>query len=146
MSAWLACRTTWRTGADTFIQSTRPQTVAYALADSPVGLLAWIGDWFYGVPGIDRDRVLTNIMLYWLTNTIASSARIYYENMHSGEWPIPSTAPTGLANFADDVAIRRYADQLNTIVHWSEFDTGSHFAAMDTPTSWLAMSGPSSGH
>ena len=53
----------------------------------------------------------------------------------------PSTAPTGLANFADDVAIRRYADQLNTIVHWSEFDTGSHFAAMDTPTSWLAMSG-----
>ena len=127
-------------------ESTRPQTVAYALADSPVGLLAWIGDWFYGVPGIDRDRVLTNIMLYWLTNTIASSARIYYENMHSGEWPIPSTAPTGLANFADDVAIRRYADQLNTIVHWSEFDTGSHFAAMDTPTSWLAMSRPSSGH
>jgi epoxide hydrolase len=115
------------------IQSTRPQTLAYAMSDSPVGLLAWIGDWFYHVPGIDRDRVLTNIMVYWLTNTFASSIRFYYEDMHSGEWPVPSTVPTGVANFAEDIAIRRYAEQLNQIVHWSEFDRGSHFAAMEVP-------------
>jgi pimeloyl-ACP methyl ester carboxylesterase len=115
------------------MQSTRPQTLAYGMSDSPVGLLAWIGDWFYHVPGIDRDRVLTNIMLYWLTNTFASSIRVYYEDMHSGERPVPSTVPTGVANFAEDIAIRRYAEQLNQIVHWSEFERGSHFAAMEVP-------------
>jgi pimeloyl-ACP methyl ester carboxylesterase len=114
------------------IQATRPQTLAYAMSDSPVGLLAWIGDWFsHG--RVDRDRVLTNITIYWLTNTFASSIRFYYEDMHSGNWPVPSTVPTGVANFADDVAIRRYSEELNRITHWSEFDTGTHFAAMDVP-------------
>jgi len=124
----------WQNLAGYFhMQSTRPQTLAWGISDSPVGLLGWIGDWFYRSPAIDRDRVLTNIMLYWLTNTFASSIRVYYEDMHSGEWPDFSTTPTGVANFGDDIAIRRYADQMNTIVHWTEFDEGGHFAAMEVP-------------
>jgi hypothetical protein len=53
--------------------------------------------------------------------------------MHAGDWPTFSTTPTGVANFGDDVAIRQYAEMLNTIVHWSEFDEGNHFAAMSAP-------------
>lgn len=82
---------------------------------------------------IDRDRMLTNVMLYWLTRTGASSAHLYYESMHSGNWPTPTAVPTGVAVFAEDVAIRRYAEQGNNIVHWSEFDRGGHFAAMEAP-------------
>lgn len=120
------------------IQSTRPQTLAYALADSPAGQLAWIAEKFYDWANpkgsIDRDRVLTNAMFYWTTNTAGSSAHTgYYEPMHSGRWPTPSQVPTGLANFAEDVAIRHYAEQNNTIVHWSEFDRGGHFAATEAP-------------
>jgi pimeloyl-ACP methyl ester carboxylesterase len=114
------------------IQSTRPQTLAYAMTDSPVGLAAWIGDWFSD-RAIDIDRVLANLTIYWLTNTFATSILGYYEDMHSGNWPSFSTTPTGVANFGDDVAIRKYAEQLNTIVHWSEFDEGNHFAAMSAP-------------
>jgi len=114
------------------IQSTRPQTLAYAMTDSPVGLAAWIGDWFRD-RAIDIDRVLANISIYWLTNTFATSVLGYYEDMHSGNWPSFSPTPTGVANFGDDVAIRKYAEQLNTIVHWSEFDEGNHFAAMSAP-------------
>jgi pimeloyl-ACP methyl ester carboxylesterase len=114
------------------IQGTRPQTLAYAMTDSPAGLAAWIGDWFRDRQ-IDIDRVLANISVYWLTNTFASSILAYYEDMHSGEWPEYSTTPTGVANFGDDVAIRKYADMMNTIVHWSEFDAGNHFAAMSAP-------------
>ncbi|HEU0165444.1 MAG TPA: epoxide hydrolase [Thermomicrobiales bacterium] len=124
------------------IQATRPQTVAYGLADSPVGQLAWIAEKFHEwsfnpehVPGgpIDRDRLLTDVMLYWLTNTAASSARMYYEGMHSHERPQPSPVPTGVAAFAEDIAIRRYGEQGNNIVHWSDFDRGGHFAAMEAP-------------
>jgi pimeloyl-ACP methyl ester carboxylesterase len=114
------------------IQSTRPETLAYAMTDSPVGLATWIGDWFRDRT-IDIDKVLANITIYWLTNTFASSILCYYEDMHSGNWPSFSTTPTGVANFADDVAIRKYAEQLNTIIHWSEFESGNHFAAMSAP-------------
>jgi pimeloyl-ACP methyl ester carboxylesterase len=114
------------------IQSTRPQTLAYAMTDSPVGLAGWIGDWFRDRT-IEIDRVLANLTIYWLTNTFATSILGYYEDMHSGNWPSFSTTPTGVANFGDDVAIRKYAEQLNTIVHWSEFDEGNHFAAMSAP-------------
>jgi pimeloyl-ACP methyl ester carboxylesterase len=123
------------------IQSTRPQTLAYGLNDSPVGQLAWIVDKFQsfthgtGVPedAIDRDRMLTNVMLYWLTGTAGSSASIYYEDKHAGGWPQPSGVRTGVAVFAEDISIRRYAEQSNNIVHWSEFDRGGHFAAMEAP-------------
>jgi pimeloyl-ACP methyl ester carboxylesterase len=124
------------------IQATRPQTLAYALTDSPVGQLAWIIDkfkeWTYpeeALPDevIDRDRLLTNVMLYWLTGTANSSARIYYEVMHSDQWPYRTEMPTGVAVFAGDVSIRRYAEESNRITRWTDFDTGGHFAAMETP-------------
>jgi epoxide hydrolase len=123
------------------VMATRPQTLAYGLADSPVGQLAWIVEKFQewthdaDVPddAIARDRILTNVMLYWLTGTAGSSSRLYYENMHSGEWPQPSQVPTGVAVFAEDVAIRRYAEQGNNVVRWTEFDRGGHFAALEAP-------------
>lgn len=125
------------------IQATRPQTLGYSLNDSPVGQLAWMVDLFkeWSMPlealpeaAIDRDDMLTNVMLYWLTGTGASSAHIYYEDMHAGTWhDAPSGVPTGVAVFANDVAIRRYAEYANTIVHWSDFDRGGHFAAMEVP-------------
>ncbi|MFB9806874.1 hypothetical protein ACFFQF_17275 [Haladaptatus pallidirubidus] len=91
-------------------------------------------EWTHGTErpedAVDRDRLLTNVMLYWLTATADSSARLYYEDAHSDQWPQPSDIPTGVAVFAEDVAIRRYAEQTNNIVHWSEFDRGGHFAAM----------------
>jgi pimeloyl-ACP methyl ester carboxylesterase len=125
------------------IQATRPQTLAYALSDSPIGQLAWVVDKFKewthpsdALPetAIDRDHMLTNVMLYWLTGTAGSSARMYYENMHSGSWGAqPGPTPTGVAVFAEDVAIRRYAEHGNNIVHWSDFERGGHFAAMEVP-------------
>ena len=124
------------------ISATRPQTLSYALTDSPVGQLAWIVEKFkewtnsrHELPedAIDRDHILTDVMLYWLTATAGSSANLYYESMHAQEWPTPSTVPTGVACFAEDVAIRRYAEQGNNIVHWSDFDEGGHFAALETP-------------
>jgi epoxide hydrolase len=126
------------------IQSTRPQTLAYGLTDSPAGQLAWIaekfGEWTDdGLPdeAVDRDQLLTNIMVYWLTKTAGSSARLYYEAARSDSSGPPkvSTAPTGLAVFAHEIArpIRRFAELSNNIVHWTEFDRGGHFAAMEEP-------------
>ena len=124
------------------VQATRPQTLAYALTDSPVGQLAWIvekfQEWAHAaeVPedAVDRDQLLTNVMLYWLTGTAGSSADLYYENTHTGFQPQqPATVPTGVAVFAEDYAIRRYGERGNHIVHWTEFDRGGHFAAMEAP-------------
>jgi epoxide hydrolase len=128
------------------IQSTKPQTLAYGLTDSPVGQLAWIverfQEWTHGseVPedAVDRDRMLTNVMLYWLTGTAGSAASIYYEDKHSGAWPQPSGVPTGVTVFAEDISIRRYAEQSNNIVHWSEFERGGHFAALEAPDLLIA--------
>jgi len=126
------------------IQSTRPQTLAYALTDSPAGQLAWIvdkfRDWTDGdLPedAVDRDQMLTNVTLYWLTATAGSSARLYLEAARSGTWgpPAQSAVPTGVAVFPCEIAppIRRFAEQSNNIVHWSEFGHGGHFAAMEEP-------------
>jgi pimeloyl-ACP methyl ester carboxylesterase len=128
------------------LQATRPQTLAYALTDSPVGQLAWIVEKFREwtdsgqVPedAVDRDQMLTNVMLYWLTGTAGSSARLYYETVRSGftrHQAQRSTVPTGVAVFPHDIArpIRRFAERTNNIVHWSQFDRGGHFAAMEQP-------------
>ncbi|WP_329297860.1 epoxide hydrolase 1 [Streptomyces sp. NBC_00659] len=128
------------------LQSTRPQTLAYALTDSPVGQLAWIAEKFRQwtdsrdrpEDAVDRDLMLTNVMLYWLTGTAGSSARIYYERAHAAYWgtpPEPSTAPTALAVFPEEnfVALRHVAERTDTIVRWTEFDRGGHFAAMEEP-------------
>jgi epoxide hydrolase len=125
------------------IQSTRPQTLAYGLADSPAGQLAWIVEKFKEwtdaarVPedAVDRDHLLTNVMIYWLTNTAASSARLYYEFAHSGGRGETSTTPTGIAVFPAEIAspVRALAERSDNIVHWSEFERGGHFAAMEQP-------------
>jgi pimeloyl-ACP methyl ester carboxylesterase len=125
------------------LQATRPQTLAYALTDSPVGQLAWIAEKFTEwtdsrAGGIDRDRLLTNVMIYWLTRTAGSSARIYYERAHAEYWgepPEPSSAKTALAAFAQEnfIPLRHIADRTNNIVRWTEFDRGGHFAAMEQP-------------
>jgi microsomal epoxide hydrolase len=126
------------------IQSSRPQTLAYGLTDSPAGQLAWIvekfGEWTDGESpdeAVDRDQLLTNVMLYWLTGTAGSSARLYYEAARARSWGPPATSavPTGVAVFPREIAtpIRRFAELSNNIVHWSEFDRGGHFAAMEEP-------------
>jgi epoxide hydrolase len=126
------------------IQSTRPQTLAYGLTDSPAGQLAWIaekfGEWTDGdLPddAVDRDQLLTNVTIYWLTATAGSSARLYCETARSGGWgpPAISTVPTGVAVFPKEIArpVRPLAELSNNIVHWSEFDRGGHFAAMEEP-------------
>ncbi|CAM5301437.1 MULTISPECIES: epoxide hydrolase family protein [Streptomyces] len=130
------------------LNSTRPQTVGYALTDSPVGQLAWIVEKFQAwtdsaeLPeeAVDRDRLLTNVMLYWLTGTAASAARIYYERAHAtGESAArptaPSTAPTALALFPAELQIplRHKAERTENIVRWTELGRGGHFAAMEEP-------------
>jgi pimeloyl-ACP methyl ester carboxylesterase len=131
------------------IQSTRPQTLAYGLTDSPAGQLAWITEkfreWTDGdLPddAVDRDQLLTNVTLYWLTATAGSSARLYYENQRAGGWKPGerSTVPTGIAVFPHEIAppIRRFAEQANNIVHWAEYDRGGHFAAMEEPDLLIA--------
>lgn len=125
------------------LQSTRPQTIAYALTDSPVGQLAWIIDKFHEwtdpaheLPdrAVSLDHILTDVTLYWLTGTGASSAQLYYENRVAGPATAgPSGVPTGVAVFPTDPAIRRILERSHTIVHWSEFDRGGHFAALEAP-------------
>lgn len=125
------------------IQSTRPQTLAYGLTDSPIGQLAWIVEKFKewtdpiaNLPedAVDLDHLLTNVTLYWLTGTAGSSARIYKEEAKS--WGMPahrSTVPTGVAVFPNDISIRSIVEREHNVVHWSEFNSGGHFAAMEVP-------------
>jgi epoxide hydrolase len=133
------------------LQSTRPQTLAYGLTDSPVGQLAWVVEKFREwtdsakVPedAVDRDQLLTNVMLYWLTATAGSSAQLYVDTAEllptaavPPSPPPPLTAPLGVAVFPHDIflPIRRFADSaFPNIVHWTEFERGGHFAAMEQP-------------
>jgi len=130
-------RFTGELGGYNAIQSTRPQTLAYGLADSPVGQLAWIAEKFveWSDREIDRDRLLTNVTLYWLTNSAGSSAQLYYEFAHAWSAPVPSPTPTGVAVFPHDVVlpVRRLAERTDRVVHWTEFDRGGHFAALEQP-------------
>ncbi len=129
------------------IQGTRPQTLSYGLTDSPAGQLAWIVEKFKewsdssGLPeeAVDREPMLNNVMIYWLTGTANSAARLYYESAQSGQsWgkTEPFDVPMGVAVFPYDIAppIRRFAEREHqNIVHWSEFERGGHFAAMEVP-------------
>jgi pimeloyl-ACP methyl ester carboxylesterase len=132
------------------IQATRPQTLAYALTDSPVGQLAWIVEKFHDwtdsdkLPedAVDRDAMLTIASIYWLTGTAGSSAQFYYEGaeavrqMVNGNPPPPVNVPVGVAVFPRDIflPIRRFADRdIPAITRWTEFDRGGHFAALEQP-------------
>ena len=115
------------------LQSAQPQTVAHALADSPAGQIAWSGQLFGNA--LSQDHIITNVAIYWLTNTAASAGRFYYENKHADHPTEPTTVPMGLASFAFDFRpIRRFAERDHAnIVSWSEFDRGSHWATHDAP-------------
>jgi microsomal epoxide hydrolase len=129
-----------------WIQGTRPQTLAFALADSPVGVAAWLVEKFRawtdcgGNPenAVSRDDMLADITLYWATGAIGSSFWPYYARMH-GPWPIPEGAiwvPTGYVEFPREilrpprsVAARVYSD----IRRWTVMEKGGHFAALEQP-------------
>ncbi|ADB34823.1 Epoxide hydrolase domain protein [Kribbella flavida DSM 17836] len=125
------------------IQSTRPQTLAYGLVDSPVGQLAWIMDKFREwthprttLPDalLDRDTLLTNVMIYWLTGSAGSAAYVGYAQQGGwGRTPANSGVPTGAIVFAHDVGIRRYTERENTVTRWTDVDRGGHFAALEEP-------------
>ncbi len=125
----------WKTnlGGYDLLQSTVPQTLAHALADSPVGQLAWNYQMFGDT--VSDDYIITSVMMYWLTNTAASSARFYYENAHAQQVPTePTTLPLGLTNFAGEEAIRTFAERDHqNIVSWNVYDRGSHFATQTAP-------------
>jgi epoxide hydrolase len=120
----------------------RPQTIAYALNDSPAGQLAWNLEWFVdwdptatAQAPIDRDIILTDVTTYWLTGTAGSAARLYRESGSSwGSKPAPSGVPTAVANFQGDHAVRGLAEKANTVVRWTEYPAGGHFASLQAPT------------
>jgi pimeloyl-ACP methyl ester carboxylesterase len=114
-------------------QSAQPQTLAYALQDSPAGWLAWVTQLFQR--WAKRDYIITNAAIYWLTNTVGSSIRRYYEEARAQPSGEPTTTPTGVAVFPHDVAqpIRRFAVEASNVVHWTQFDRGGHFGAMEEP-------------
>ena len=127
------------------IQSTRPQTLAYGLNDSPAGLLSWIVEKFHAwtdndgsvEDAVSRDALLTNVALYWFTGTAGSAARLYYESITSGTVsPPPITdIPVGVGDYPQEIIVapRRWVERDNNVVHWSELPRGGHFAAMEEP-------------
>ncbi|TCZ65415.1 epoxide hydrolase family protein [Roseicella aquatilis] len=136
----------------TWIQGTRPQTLAAALTDSPSGLAAWIAEKFHRwtdndgriESAVDRDRMLGNIALYWFTGCIGASFWPYYARLH-GPWPIPEgttvDVPTGYCEFPREIlrpprslAARTYTD----IRRWTVMQRGGHFAALEQPAALAA--------
>jgi len=128
-------------------QSTRPQSLAYGLADSPVGQMSWIVEKFYTWTDCEqggskhpehvlgRDEMLDNVMLYWLTNSAGSSARLYWESLTRLNMS-PIDMPTGCSIFPREIfrASRRWAEQRYTnLIHWNELPRGGHFAALEQP-------------
>ena len=127
------------------IQGTKPQTLGYGLNDSPAGLAAWIVEKFRtwcdcggDIESIfTKDELLTNVMIYWVTGTITSSTRLYYESRNTR----PSRpmgyidVPTGAALFPKEITLppRRWAETRYNIVHWTEMPRGGHFAALEQP-------------
>jgi microsomal epoxide hydrolase len=128
------------------IQGTKPQTIGYLLDDSPAGLAGWIVEKFRewsdcaGDPerSFSKDQLLTNIMIYWVTRTGTSSARLYWEMRQAGRAALPQgiiTVPTGVANYPGEMGRtqRAWAERRYNIVHWTNPDRGGHFAAMEVP-------------
>jgi len=128
------------------IQATKPQTLAYGLNDSPAGLAAWIVEKFRSWSDCDgdvekrfsKDELLTNLTIYWATETINSSFRVYYEPLHK---PPPENTggrvevPTGFAMFPKDIvpAPREWAERFFNVERWTQMPRGGHFAAMEEP-------------
>ena len=127
------------------IQGTKPQTLGYGLNDSPAGQAAWIVEKFRtwcdcnGDPEsiFTKDELLTNIMLYWVTQTATSSARMYYESRHASAFQPAGRieVPTGAAIFPHELIIppRQWAEAAYNLTRWTEMPRGGHFAAMEQP-------------
>lgn len=139
----LAFYTRWDSGYAS-LQSSRPQTLGYALADSPAGQAAWIYEKFHawsdhpGAPEdlLGYDVLLDNIMLYWLPNAGASSARLYWESYRNAFFAADLHIPTGCSIFPKDIytAPRSWAERcIHNLVYWNELDRGGHFAALEQP-------------
>jgi pimeloyl-ACP methyl ester carboxylesterase len=124
-------------------QSTKPQTVGYALDDSPAGLAAWIVEKFRSwsdsggnvEKSFTRDDLLTNITIYWVTQSGASSARIYYENQRAPAAARRVDVPTACAVFPKEISIapRRWVEGAYNLTRWTEMPRGGHFAALEEP-------------
>jgi pimeloyl-ACP methyl ester carboxylesterase len=128
-------------------QSTRPQTLSYGLADSPVGQMAWIVEKFYswmdcekdGVKHpenvLSKDELLDNVMMYWLNNCAASSARLYWESFNTPNLD-PIDMPVGCSLFPKEIfrCSERWAKKrFSNLIHWNELEVGGHFAALEQP-------------
>jgi pimeloyl-ACP methyl ester carboxylesterase len=128
-------------------QSTRPQTLGYGLADSPVGQMAWIVEKFWSWTDCDgdprnaltADELLDNVMVYWLTNTAASSARLYWESFTQIDFS-PIEVPSGISIFPHEIfrCSRRWAEgRFTDLRHFNELERGGHFAAFEQPESFV---------
>jgi pimeloyl-ACP methyl ester carboxylesterase len=127
------------------IQSTRPQTLAFGLHDSPAGQLAWIAEKFQEwtdpaseLPedAIGRDLLLTNVSLYWFTGTAGSSANLYWEAAHDPSAWAPkekSVVPLGVALGVTDITVRRFAERDTPVTHWTELPAGGNFLSAEQP-------------
>jgi epoxide hydrolase len=115
------------------VQAQQPQSLAFGLTDSPAGLLAWHCLIYRG--GVDADYLLTNVMMHWLTGTVASAMRIYRESGLTPRHTAPTTLPIGVAQFRDDYApIRRLVPREHSnVVSWNVYDEAGHFAAHQAP-------------
>ncbi|HMH49755.1 MAG TPA: alpha/beta fold hydrolase [Candidatus Acidoferrum sp.] len=134
-----------------WIQGTKPQTLAYGLTDSPVGLAAWIVEkfrtWSDCGGNVERrftkDEILTNVMLYWVTGAIGSSFWPYYARYHA-DWPIPDGArvevPMGYAAFPHEIVRppRAWAERVFDVRRWTAMAAGGHFAALEEPEALAA--------
>jgi pimeloyl-ACP methyl ester carboxylesterase len=145
---------TWaeQEGAYSHLQRTKPQTLAYGLTDSPVGLLAWILEKFWRWSDLegddlwstfDRDAVLANVTLYWLTGTALSSARTYYERAREEPVHRPTTrleVPTAFARYPGEPwqAPRALLERSFNLVRWTEQPRGGHFPALEQPELFAA--------
>jgi epoxide hydrolase len=121
------------------IQNSRPQTIGYGLADSPLLQLAWIAEKAHewtDLP-IDRDQLLTTVSLYWFTGSGATAAHTLYEQAHSSDWGGPPAVPQGFAIFGADQTVRRLIPAPDA-AHWTEFQRGRHFPAMEAPAQLAA--------
>jgi epoxide hydrolase len=125
-------------------QSTRPQTLGYALADSPVGQAMWIYEKYWRWTDCDgdtrnalsHDQILDIITQYWLTNSGASSGRLYWESYKNGFFAVKLDLPVGCSVFAKEIyrAPRSWAQRcMSQLVYWNEIPKGGHFAALEQP-------------
>ncbi len=125
------------------IQGTKPQTLGYGLNDSPAGLAAWIVEKFRAWCDCDgdvekkftKDELLTNVMIYWATQTATSSTRIYYENRVAGGVQGRVTVPTACALFPKEITTppRKWVEARYNLVRWTAMPRGGHFAALEEP-------------